>query len=630
MSRPTAFGKRRIESVVARLEAGKPVRRALPSWGRVHIDRQLPYVLVYRRPADREDAGTERLAVGVASYVLSSSTTTRIRETTQLLGDIASLMSGTFGGFLIIELWADTHASSEPVGEPLFDICHHADSRIDSTVDELAEALRSMRVLRQRPRVSVRQCPRIAPPGMKPLFSRKALDAMGAHLVGIEVSPVYRDASGSVYPIALRQFARRIATSVDRAVYRFAHTRTTARPESFHVLGRRAFVAATREIDYKLAEVASRFDPLLSVTPVNGEEAWAEFRRSRFQRAPSFKYRPLPVDPGRLKAALWSVRPERVEDPTLMHLFRDAQVYLDRQIDLLIDVERARFLHTSIQLYGAVEPGLLSLAQLLLSSISPRTSGDSRRALSAREFCSQAEDEIRAYRELVPRFGTLPEVREDLYAGLLVSGGRMFIGAGARIPHNRADALIQHEVGTHVVTYHNGGLQPFHLLQTGLPGYDELQEGLAVLAEYLVGGLDGARMRTLAARVLAVSMLEDGSSFVETWRGLRDHGFTQRTAFTITTRVYRGGGLTKDAMYLRGLAGILDHLAEGSALDRLFVGKVGFRHLGVIDELLVRKVLSPPAVLPRYLERPDAQKRLARVSDGGSIIELVKGRVRHT
>ncbi|MCH5599357.1 flavohemoglobin expression-modulating QEGLA motif protein [Niabella ginsengisoli] len=60
--------------------------------------------------------------------------------------------------------------------------------------------------------------------------------------------------------------------------------------------------------------------------------------------------------------------------------------------------------------------------------------------------------------------------------------------------------MLQHEIGTHVVTYYNGKAQPLELFSIGVPGYEELQEGLAVLAEYLNDGLTNSRMRTLAAR----------------------------------------------------------------------------------------------------------------------------------
>ena len=76
---------------------------------------------------------------------------------------------------------------------------------------------------------------------------------------------------------------------------------------------------------------------------------------------------------------------------------------------------------------------------------------------------------------------------------------------------NETIALMQHEIGTHVLTYYNGKQQPLKLLSIGLTDYDTLQEGLAVLSEYFVGGLTGNRMRTLAGRVVAASARMHGA-----------------------------------------------------------------------------------------------------------------------
>lgn len=632
MTQPELTSKR-LADIVTRLTAGRPVRRAMPGWGRLHVDRQLPFLVVYRRPHDRHDPGTERLALGVAGYLLADGDPTRAAVTSELVEAVARVMREAFGAFLIIEVWAaaedgtpDTDAAAP---RPEYRIRHHKDPDVLPTVEELAAALRESRIMRQAPLVEAGEARRIAPPGMRPLLDANRLRALGTDLVGLEVRPVYREESGDVYPVVLRQMSRRLATVFDRAAYRFTHTRTTARPVHFHALGRRAVVKAVWEVDRALAEIGESFDPLLQVTPANAEQAWTDFRASRYQRRPRFVYRPLPFEPGRMKHRLWSIRPERVEDPTLMYLFRETQYSIDRQISMLTEIERPEFLQTSLQVHGGVEDGLIALARHILETMPRRSRSRQVETLNAEEFAAAATAEVLAYREEHPRFGVLPEVRDDIYSGLLVSRGRLLIGAEAHIPTARADALIQHEVGTHLVTRYNGRAQSLRLLAVGLPGYDELQEGLAVLGEYLVGGLDAERMRVLAARVLAVHSMTEGAQFVETWRLLRGHGFSQRSAFTITTRVYRGGGLTKDAMYLRGLVGILDYVADGCAFDRLFLGKFAVKHVPVVDELLLREVLSPPAALPRYLMRPDAIERLDRLAEGGmSVMDLVKGRVR--
>ena len=53
----------RIEDVLDAVEHNKSVRRAMPEWGRIHVDRQLPFLCIYRKPEDYSDFGTDRLIV---------------------------------------------------------------------------------------------------------------------------------------------------------------------------------------------------------------------------------------------------------------------------------------------------------------------------------------------------------------------------------------------------------------------------------------------------------------------------------------------------------------------------------------------------------------------------------------
>src|SRR5690606_1128433 len=169
--------------------------------------------------------------------------------------------------------------------------------------------------------------------------------------------------------------------------------------------------------------------------------------------------------------------------------------------------------------------------------------------------------------------GVHVEIRPDA-TGVMVSGCDLIVGQALRVPGGRVPALIQHEVGTHLVTYVNGTYQPIRLMAAGLAGYEQTQEGLAVLAEYLVGGLSPFRPRQLAARVVAVHGMVAGRSFVDVHGDLVAAGFSASSAFTTTMRAFRSGGLTKDAIYLRGLVEILEHLAYGGDLDLLWLGKV--------------------------------------------------------
>jgi uncharacterized protein (TIGR02421 family) len=244
--------------------------------------------------------------------------------------------------------------------------------------------------------------------------------------------------------------------------------------------------------------------------------------------------------------------------------------------------------------------------------------------LDAAAFAKLVEAECERYRQSCPEFKARAQVSGEV-SGLIVSRGKLMINSDLSLPPSRVEALLAHEVGTHLLTYYNGRMQPFQQLYSGLAGYEELQEGLAVLAEYVVGGLSRGRMRQLAARVVAVRQRIDGASFVETFRWLdRDCGFTQRAAYNIAMRVHRGGGLTKDAVYLRGLAAILRYVQKGGDLTPLFVGKMAVEHIPIIKELQYRKVLTPAPIVPHYLQDAAAVERLELLRGGNaSVADLV-------
>jgi hypothetical protein len=67
----------------------------------------------------------------------------------------------------------------------------------------------------------------------------------------------------------------------------------------------------------------------------------------------------------------------------------------------------------------------------------------------------------------------------------------------------------------------------------------------------------------------------------------------------------------------------MDQLGAGAALEPLLVGKIALRHLPVVEELGWRGLVEPPAALPRVLDRDDAKKRLARLREGLSPLDLI-------
>ena len=384
-------------------------------------------------------------------------------------------------------------------------------------------------------------------------------------------------------------------------------------------------LAPALQIDARLTDIERSLNLLLNITPVNAAEAWADFERSDFVTAPTLRLRPLEFEPDLVRRNLYDLEIEDVADPALHTLFRAKRDEIARQITALEDRDTSRFVYGSLQLYGATSQSLTTLARQLLETIPAQA--PNTESVTAGAFAEAARAEFDRYRAVYPDFPVHIAVREDI-SELMVSFGRLLIPEAAAVRADRVTPLLHHEVGTHVVTYQNGTRQPLRLLTIGLPGYDETQEGLAVLAEYVVGGLDPRRLRVLAARVLAVDQMLHGADFLEIFESLRtEYRIPPRTAWSVAIRVVVGGGSVKDAIYLRGITRLLDFLAEGSSLDVLFVGKFALDHIPLIQDLLERDVLQAPWVRPRWLDVPGAQDRLDRLRAGASVMDLYEGAV---
>jgi uncharacterized protein (TIGR02421 family) len=377
--------------------------------------------------------------------------------------------------------------------------------------------------------------------------------------------------------------------------------------------------AADLAIDRELADIALGYRFLLDVTPVNLVDA----RRRFMDRGtpPEFRYRPLEDDVDVVASRLAKVDIHAVEDATLSHLL----LAKHREVGLQIEMLRCRgstdFLPLSAELYGAVSPILLAAAEQLLDEIGVPPDDDGP-SVDAATFARLAEAEVDRYRQALPELDVKIEVRDD-GTGIMVTNGDVLIASSATVAPSRVKALLQHEVGTHVVTFVNGTHQPLHLLGAGLAGYEETQEGLAVLAEHLVGGLSAARLRQVAARTVAVHRMAEGASFADVHRALTGYGVRPVSAFTIAARVFRSGGLTKDAIYLRGLIDLVSHLTAGGNLDVLWLGKLGLADAPLVEQLMSRGLLHEPVLRPRYLDDPAAQARLRQAGAVASLVDLI-------
>jgi len=131
--------------------------------------------------------------------------------------------------------------------------------------------------------------------------------------------------------------------------------------------------------------------------------------------------------------------------------------------------------------------------------------------------------------------------------------------------------------------------------------------------------LDYDRLFELALRVITADYVVKGVSFIEAFDALtRTFGLTRDKAFNMATRLYRGGGFTKDRLYLPGFVELYQ---QRNALDKdlLFAGKTASEYSELVQTLKANNLFSPLEYSSHSFNRQEAvDQRLE------NLIELLK------
>ena len=220
-------------------------------------------------------------------------------------------------------------------------------------------------------------------------------------------------------------------------------------------------------------------------------------------------------------------------------------------------------------------------------------------------------------RRVAARAGLEVEVRvEPRLVASAATGERVVFIAERSFGAREALRLAVHEVLGHLVAAANGRAQPLRVLELGTAGSFGDQEGVALWLEEQAGVMDGLRLATLAARVLATDRMHSGARFGDTTRELmREHGFSAADAVAITERAFRGGGVARDVGYLRGWLRVRAALESGdAALDELRSGRVGLADLPTL------RLLDDAGLWRQPAYRPSLAYSLAATDGGTSLL----------
>jgi len=603
-----------VEQLIPKLTKGKRTVTDLPHGGYLFLEHDVPSLLIYRN--NPKETATKRLVRGGASYLIIG--TKKFSYYKKFVQDLTALMAAKFGSFIMVEIFTGASNSKEFI---IRGPSHKLPVSLQVLKDELLKI--KSRQYNVQLDVNIEQTKNRQVENKKPLLDISDIKERGATFIGLEVPPVYSDSQGVIYPVYFRDFKAQFIKAIQRAVFEFIRVQTTSSIGSYNALGKRTIHEEVFKIDKQLTEIETSYQFLLLVAPVNIQALRSQFFESHFKKLNRYHYRLLPVDPDILKRKLYNLRIDEIDDPAISYLFDEKREEIDHELTMLKERGSKNFFHSSIRLYKGLDKDVLAEAELILQNVNEDHEKEKHEHINIKEFSDLAKEEFNYLKNQDENFGCKVHIRDDVNV-MMVSKGELYLPSDYTMNKKGAKALIQHEIGTHALTYYNGTQQPLTQMASGLANYDALQEGIAVLSEYLCGGLSGNRLRILAGRVVAGAALLDGADFHQMFFKLySQYDFTKQRAFNITSRMFQGGGFLKDIIYLKGLVRLRDYLVNGGELQPLLRGKFALKHVNVIEDLSDRGLVVPPKIIPRYLEHKNFNKRLNKLKKGMPLSKMI-------
>jgi len=367
--------------------------------------------------------------------------------------------------------------------------------------------------------------------------------------------------------------------------------------------GKNSVTAPLKKLDEDLYQLVNGIDILAAVAPQNYREQKVAFFASKFSNNPEFVYGEHKIDLFTKKRALYQLPIDKLEDDDLIYLYSQViESYVDK-LDQYKSIGTPEFLYDSLRYYGEPSEKDVRNASFILHLPDDFESKE--------ELVLDADGIVKKLQEFGHSQGYQFNIEMDskMIANALVSGTNVKVNSSARITDTEVNALAHHELGVHLVTTLNARSQPLSILSLGSPVNTTTQEGLAILCEYLAGYMYVSRLKTLALRVMAVESMLKEKDFKRTFLLLKEqYNVSEELAFTVTARVYRGGGLTKDYLYIQGFHLMLNAYETKSDFKNLLCGKVSLKHLPVITRLIEKgfllepKHISPAVAAPQEID----------------------------
>jgi uncharacterized protein (TIGR02421 family) len=407
-----------------------------------------------------------------------------------------------------------------------------------------------------------------------------------------EVKKIYcNEENGEIYPLVIDELTEQFKKAIINTSAYFAKQKTNLTVKKKNTLLSSELDKDLIKIDNQLFNIAKDFEIISLINPVNIDQARKKFIKSKYQTNPEFVYKQLSINPFEFKRKLYELPVEKISDISLRILYQDViDSYADK-IDIIASIGTDKFLYNSLRYFGEPNKTDIKNAEYILHS-SLSIDDNEELNLNSNDVYHYFKYEIDKY-----GFNCKLEISKKIISKVLNLNNKktLYIRKDAFFSEKSLKALAEHEIGVHMLTTMNSRLQPLKIFRLGTPLNTHAQEGLAILSEYLSGNISINRLQILALRVKTIEKMLLGFDFKQTFSYLMDSGLLNETqAFFMTARIFRGGGFTKDHLYLKGFKDILKYYNENNHIMSLLIGKTSLKYKVVIEEMIERKIFLPP------------------------------------
>lgn len=422
-------------------------------------------------------------------------------------------------------------------------------------------------------------------------------------VLATEISKIYCDEeTGEIYPQIIKNIQARFKKAILNNANLFVNDLTTWKHRDKNMLLDNSITQSIQKVDDQIFRLLKNFELLTYVNPINVKSEKERFFKSKFTVNPNFRYKPIKINPYELTKKLHAIDTTKLEDITIRHLYESVITGVIDKINLLASIGTNKFLYNSLRYFGRPDKVDIRNAEYVL--LLPEIKEENIKAV---RFGVDKAKKI--FEDSFDDYGFKGKIRVDkkVLSTVMVlnSTKTVVLKDGATFTQNELQYLAEHEIGVHMVTTMNAANNKLKVFGVGLPVNTRTGEGMAVLAEYLSGNLTMNRLRELALRVIAVDLMCNGADFKECFNTIvKNYKMDVNNAYNLVTRVYRGGGFTKDYLYLNGFSKLLKFWHDDNDLTPLLVGKTSISFYNTIVEMIDRKLIEKPQFITKSFEKP--------------------------